>query len=137
MLPLLFALTAMPQEPAISPRGHIWQDVEDTIQPVKISHLVDEIRDGDRLVERYNYIVYEFEDKGGYVWARAYLTEANTVSFYGPFADRSRTVAVDAPQLKDRVISYFKRRFHRIDRFNDDPKAPAYETIWRWSPNGS
>lgn len=127
----------MPQELAISSQAHIGQGVEDAIQPFKISHDIDEFREGTRLLERYNYIVYEFEDEGGYMWARTYLDEADRVSIYGPFADRGRMGDVDAPQLKDAVIAYLKRRFHQIDRFTADPNAPAYETIWRSSPNGN
>ena len=110
----------------------VQQDEVDPIQPVKISHHVDEISDGDKLVERYNYIVYEFENQAGYVWARTYMDEVESVAIYGPFVGRSRTAKTDAPELEAAVVDYLKRRFNQIDRLNmDEGAANAYETIWR------
>lgn len=136
LLSMLLGATAIAQEPALAPGVRVSQDADDPIQPTKISHKVDEFRDGAELLERYNYIVYEFEDKDGYVWARTYLDEPDKVAVYGPFTDRGRTTEVAAPQFREAVLSYLKRRFHRIDRFSMDSKKPAYETIWRRSPEG-
>lgn len=116
------------------PPIQLQQDEVDAIQPFKIKHHVDEITEGGRLVERYNYVVYEFENKDGYVWARTYMDEVVKVAIYGPFANRSRSSKVAAPKLEAAVVDYLKRRFSRIDRFNADQNAgDAYETIWRRS----
>ncbi|HUE80040.1 MAG TPA: hypothetical protein VMN38_10470 [Sphingomicrobium sp.] len=134
LLSLLLASTTMSQERPAVPEIQLQQDEVDAIQPVKISHHVDEIAEGDRLVERYNYVVYEFENEAGYLWARTYLEEVEKVAIYGPFTDRTRTTKAIAPNLETAVVSYLKRRFDRIDRLNPDKNAPdAYETLWRRS----
>jgi hypothetical protein len=136
LLSFFLASTSISQErPAVS-QIQLQQDEADAIQPFKISHHVDEITEEGRLVERYNYVVYEFENNGGYVWAKTYLDEVDNIAIYGPFADRSRTSKVSAPELETAVVGYLKRRFDRIDRLNPDENAPdAYETIWRRSPS--
>jgi hypothetical protein len=134
LLSLLLAATTVSQERSTVADIQLRQDAVDTIQPVKISHHVEEFREGDKLVERYNYVVYEFQNKDAYVWARTYLDEVDKVAIYGPFTDRSRTTMVSAPSLETAVVDYLKRRFHRIDRLNPDENArDAYETIWRRS----
>ena len=109
----------------------IHDDNVDNIRLTKISHHVDEITVGDRLVERYNYVVYEFENDDGYLWARAYLEEVDKVAIYGPFTNRSQRTKAKAPDFEAAVVEYLKRRFHRIDRFNpDENSGDAYETMW-------
>ena len=51
--------------------------------------------DGDRLTQKYNYVVYHFENGGHYYWARAYLEDIDTVALFGPLDNRTtrRTVA--------------------------------------------
>jgi hypothetical protein len=131
LLSLLLALGTISQERSTVADVQIHDDNADNIQPIKISHHVDEITEGDRLLERYNYVVYEFENDDGFLWARAYLDEINKVSFYGPFTDRSQKTKANAPDFEAAVVEYLKRRFHRIDRFNPDENAgDAYETMW-------
>ena len=103
LLYLLLATTAISQEHSVVPQIQLKQDEADAIQPVKISHHVDEFTEADRLFERYNYIVYEFENKDGYLWARTYLDEVDGVAIHGPFADRRRMSMVDAPDLEAAV----------------------------------
>lgn len=103
----------------------------DKIQPVKISHHVDEIRERGRLLECYNYVVYEFENKDAYLLARTYLDEVDKVAIYGPFTDRGQTTKAGPSDLEAAAMDYLKRRFHRIERLNPDKNAPhPYETIW-------
>ncbi|WPZ04231.1 hypothetical protein T8S45_01485 [Blastomonas marina] len=133
-LSLILTIGTILQEGSTVVDVELHADNADNIQPVNISHHVDEIREGDRLVERYNYVVYEFENDDGYLWARAYLDEVDKVAIYGPFADSSRAIKVSAPSLETAVINYLKRRFACINRLSPDEYAPAgYETIWRRS----
>ncbi len=131
LLPLIFALGTMSQERSTVADVQLHDDNADKIQPVKISHHVDEIREGDRLVERYNYVDYEFENDDGYIRARAYLDEVDKVTIFGPFTNRSQNTKTSSPDFEAAVLEYLKRRFHRIDRFNPDENAgDAYKTIW-------
>ncbi len=110
------------------------RDEVDPIKPFAVLHHVDEIRDGEELVERYNYIVYEFESEEGFLTARTYLNEIDIVSIFGPFTSRDMIKSVDAPALETGAIDYFKRRFRQIDRFDPNTKSGnGYKTIWRWS----
>lgn len=131
LLSLLLALGTTSQERSTVADVQVHDDNADKIQPIKISHHVDEITEGDRLLERYNYVVYEFENDDGFLWARAYLDEIHKVSIYGPFTDRSKKTKANAPDLEAAVVEYLKRRFHRIDGFNpDENSGDAYETMW-------
>jgi hypothetical protein len=104
----------------------------DPIQPLRIFHRVEEIRDGAELRERYNYIVYEFERDGLFATGRTYLDDIDTVSIYGPYAGRGSTREVGAPAFEAAVMAYFQRRFNQIDRLSRDENSPApYVTVWR------
>lgn len=56
---------------------------------ISIEHLIDEIITDGGVDERYNFVIYHFEGKGLYCWARAYADEFRRVSVYGPFTDNS------------------------------------------------
>ena len=87
---------------------------DDAVQPTEIEHRCDEMFDGERLIQRYNYIVYHFENGGRYFWARAYLDDAGAVAMYGPFDSRAAKNPVAAGGLDDDVIAYLKRRFRKV-----------------------
>ena len=91
----------------------------DSIQPTQIEHKCEEIYFGDKLEQKYNYLVYHFEIDGAYFWARAYLDEIETVSLHGPFESRE-IVAPIAGQLDSGMIAYFRRRYERLQTFSDN-----------------
>jgi len=97
----------------------------DPARPSEIEHKCDEILDGDTLVQKYNYFVYHFERDGRYFWARTYTHEIGTVSVYGPFDGRG-TMKPLSGRLDDAMLSYFKRRFEKIDMLGSE----GYVTIW-------
>lgn len=101
---------------------------EDPIRPTVIRHQVEEIFHGAKLQERYNYIVYEFEQDGAFRWARTYLDEIRKVAIYGPFGGRDDHREVEAPDFRDAVLAYLKRRFFEIQELGDS----GYMTIWRY-----
>jgi hypothetical protein len=141
-LPLLLALmTGQPAQAAEAERSSgvstttLIRDEADRITPVRISHHVDEIIDGDKLQERYNYLVYEFERDGLTVSARTYLDEVGAVAIFGPYRGRDTTVEIRAPKLEAEVVAYLQRRFSQIDRLSKDDASPTpYVTIWRRKP---
>ncbi len=86
----------------------------DSATPTEIEHKSEEMFDGDTLVQAYNYLVYHFERNGRYFWARSYTDEIDTVSAYGPFDGRGTKNQLSG-SLDDAMLSYFKRRFTRIE----------------------
>lgn len=88
----------------------------DPIQPVKITHSVDEVIDNGALQQRYDFLDYEFERDGAIARARVYTDAIGTVSVFGPFADRRTLAAVQAPAFMDDVLAYLKRRFRRVQQ---------------------
>lgn len=104
---------------------------DDAIQPTQIDHNVEEIYDGKRLQQCYNYIRYEFEEDGAYCWARSYLSEIGKVAIYGPFASRDDLSRADSPVFREAVMAYLKRRYRKIIELSPEG---AYTTIWRRAP---
>jgi hypothetical protein len=90
----------------------------DQVKPVEIEHCCEEIFDGNRLVEKYNYFRYHFEQHGRYFWARTYKDEIAKVSIYGPF-DRRDGMKPVAGLIDDEILAYFRRRFKTLERFSD------------------
>jgi hypothetical protein len=97
----------------------------DRAKPTEIAHECAEIFDRDTLVQEYNYIVYHFDRDGRCFWARTYKEEIDTVFVYGPFDGRSTMNQLSGP-LDDVMLSYFKRRFGKIDTLGSD----GYVVIW-------
>jgi hypothetical protein len=60
----------------------------DRVLPTEIEHRCEEMFDSDRLTQKYNYVVYHFENAGHYHWARAYLEDIDTVALFGPLDNR-------------------------------------------------
>lgn len=97
----------------------------DEVSPNLIEHRCEEIREGDALHQRYNYIVYHFERDGRYFWARTYLDDVGTISIFGPFERRDAVARIRGP-LDDAILSYFKRRFKKIQAFGDKGYVPVW-----------
>lgn len=97
----------------------------DELTPTSIRHQCEEIWDGDRLQQRYNYLVYTFDAEGLHYWARAYFDEIDEVSLFGPFENEARTVQLAKPLNPD-ILDYLKRRFRSISVLG----AEGYEEIW-------
>lgn len=83
----------------------------DQIEPVAIEHLVDEVGDGDRLGQRYNFLDYHFEREGAYCRARSYTEEFGAAVLFGPFERRGSIKAVDNPTMQRDALAYLARRF--------------------------
>ncbi|NNE24096.1 MAG: hypothetical protein HKN11_15945 [Rhizobiales bacterium] len=112
--------------------GNSMSDILDTasqsdpISPVEIVHDVEDIVVDGHLEQHYNFVDYHFEKYGAYCWARTYLDEIDSVSLHGPYRDRGSEQEVSAPELRNEVIAYLKRRFSVIEAPGD--RGP--ETIW-------
>jgi len=87
---------------------------DDAVRPTEIEHRCDEMCDGNRLIQRYNYIVYHFENGGRYFWARAYLDDAGKVALYGPFGSRDAKQSLPGA-LDEDVLAYLRRRFRKVE----------------------
>jgi hypothetical protein len=96
---------------------------QDPIQPTAIEHKCEEIFDGDKLKQKYNYIVYHFDRRDGYFWARTYVDDIKTVSLYGPFESRVTMKAIRG-SLDEAVVAYLRRRFSIIQTLRNDGYAP-------------
>lgn len=113
----------------------VLQDVVDPIAPNKVTHHVDEIFEGEQLIEKYNFLVYEFVTEEGFIKARAYLDEIETVALFGPFSDKNLQERISAPALEAATIEYFRRRYRKIERFlPDSNSATGYELVWTVDP---
>lgn len=84
---------------------------DDPIEPVEIEHLVDEVWDGDRLEQRYNFLDYHFEREGAYCRARSYADDFGAAVLFGPFERRGSIKAVDNPTMQRDALAYLERRF--------------------------
>jgi hypothetical protein len=87
-------------------------DQEDPILPVRITHKSEQIWNGDRLEQDYNYIMYEFETEQHRYHARTYLNNVRTVAVYGPFEKGdARLAPVEGIEIDRRVLAYLRRRY--------------------------
>jgi len=91
-------------------------DEHDPITPSQIEHSVDEVWDGERLEERYNYLDYHFEEPGAYVRARAYFDDPRTATLFGPFERRGSITRVTSHSMLDAALVYLKRRYPNVER---------------------
>ena len=89
------------------------------------SHRCEEVFDGDQLTQRYNYVVYHFENGGHCYWARAYLEDIDTAALFGPFDDRITRRPAASPMDAD-VLAYLQRRFQEIQTLGDE----GYKVTW-------
>jgi len=88
----------------------------DPITPSQIEHSVDEVWDGERLEERYNYLDYHFEEPGAYVRARVYFDDAQTATLFGPFEKRGSIARVTSHSMLDAALVYLQRRYPNVQR---------------------
>ena len=100
-------------------------EAADPILPRSIVHRYDEVWDGDRLMNVYNYFDYEFEI-GAYLYkARAYLDDMSTVSIVGPVqAERELSDESFNSEIDQRVLAYLRRRFRYIERLTPTGYVP-------------
>ena len=103
------------------------RDEADLITPSRIIHSVDEIRDGDELIQYYNYLIYHFDDGTAHVVARTYLDEVYKVAVYEPTSEPNGNTVVAAPELEAAVVAFLKRRFPVIEEFTT---KGGYTQIW-------
>jgi|SRR5215472_11922418 len=97
---------------------------QDPVGPTAIEHRCEEVFSGDRLEQRYNYIVYHFDSDSGYFWARTYLDDATTVSLFGPFENRTTMKPIDG-LFDEAVLAYLKRRFRNVQTQIGGQYAPV------------
>lgn len=99
---------------------------DDPISPSMIRHEVDEIAPEGVVEMIYNFLTYEFERDGAVCTAKAYLDSIGEVAIFGPFASRDGLRPSDAPEFKDDVLAYLKRRFGAIEELGEE----RYHRIW-------
>lgn len=88
----------------------------DPIEPVQIEHSVDEVWDGDRLEQRYNFLDYHFERDCAYCRARSYVDDFQVVTLFGVFDARGSILKTSNPGFERDVILYLERRFPNVRR---------------------
>jgi len=98
----------------------------DPISPVRIVHNCEQLWDGKKLMQCYNYIEYDFETEAHRYRARSYLGKNASVAIYGPFhkSEDGGTV-VAGIEIDSRVLSYLRRRFAKIEKLG----TSGYTTI--------
>lgn len=98
----------------------------DSINPVRIVHNCEELWEGKKLIQCYNYIEYEFETEVHRYRARSYLQKNASVAIYGPFnKDEDGRAVVASVEIDSRVLSYLRRRFAKIEKLGKS----GYTTI--------
>ena len=100
--------------------------VNDAICPMAIRHEVNETNADGQLLHRYNYLEYEFEKDGLFCRARSYVEAIGDVAIFGPFAGREDLRPAIAPEFRDNVLDYLKRRFDHITELGEE----GYVTVW-------
>lgn len=100
--------------------------IGDAIHPMSIRHEVDEIVADGELLQRYNYIEYEFKKDGAFCRARSYVDSIGKVAVFGPFISRDDLRPVTAEDFGNSVLDYLKRRFNLIESLGEE----GYVTIW-------
>jgi len=96
---------------------------QDLVHPIAIEHKCEEIFDGDKLEQKYNYIIYHFDCGGAYFWARTYLDDIETVSLHGPFESRATMKPINC-SFDEAALTYLRRRFQNIQTLRNGGYAP-------------
>lgn len=86
----------------------------DRVLPTGIEHRCEEMFDGDRLTQKYNDVVYHFENGGHYHWACAHLKDIDT-ALPGPLDNHTRRpvagpMGADALTMKDTQVIWSRER---------------------------
>lgn len=124
---IISSRTSLPPRDGGAPELDVNLVRDDPILPYKIHHQAEQLFEAQKLQESYNWIDYHFERDGAYCRARTYLLTIGEVAIFGPFAGPDNLQPVDAPELREAVVAYLKRRFNTITEL----KEQGYETIWR------
>jgi hypothetical protein len=98
------------------PQAGVGLHVTDHIEPTQIEHTIDEIWDGGRLEQRYNYLDYRFERGSAHCRARSYADDFGEVTLFGPFHGPDGIRKISDPALERDVIAYLGRRFLKVSR---------------------
>jgi hypothetical protein len=96
--------------------SEVSERVADPIVPTQIEHSVDEVWDGDRLEQRYNYVDYHFERDGAHCRARSYADDFGEVTLFGLFHGPDGTRTTSDPSLERDVRAYLGKRFLKVSR---------------------
>ena len=123
-------MAAEPEQQAAVPHGFF---EEDDIHPRAITHDCQEIYDSGKLLQRYNFLMYEFLVDGLVYRGRTYLDEIRKVSIFGPYEGPQSTRELPDHLIDERILAYFKRRYPRIDRYET---GTHYRQIWPIEPAG-
>ena len=107
----------------------------DPIRPVEIEHAIDEVYDGDKLEQRYNFLDYHFERDEAYCRARSYADDFQTVTLFGPFENKGSIQKVSRPDLERDVLRYLQRRFRNVKPTPEDTavtneEKAAADQVW-------
>ena len=98
---------------------------EDPILPMRITHNSEQIWNGNKLEQNYNYLVYEFETEQHRYRARAYLDEIHAVALYGPFEkDAANPTPLEGIEIDQRVLAYLRRRYTEISKLGPSGYVP-------------
>ena len=89
-------------------------DDSDPIAPTQIEHSIDEVWNGGRLEQRYNFLDYHFDEPGCYLRARVYLDDPQTATLFGPFDGRNSVAKVVSPATEQAVLTYLRRRYVEV-----------------------
>jgi hypothetical protein len=87
----------------------------DVLEPVKITHSIEQIVSHGVVEIEYNFLTYYFQTDTFEFRAKASLYEPDTVWLYGPFVLGS-DYAKPAPQtpLDPRVVDYLSKRYEVV-----------------------
>jgi hypothetical protein len=88
----------------------------DPIEPIRIEHAVDEVWEGEQLLQRYNFLDYYFERDGAHCRARAYADDFQDAALFGPSDSQGGIRNIVAPDFERDVLLYLQRRFPTISR---------------------
>jgi hypothetical protein len=108
------------EELKVVSQGFIDPQPIDPISPVSIVHKVDDIIIDGVLEQSYNFLTYTFEGDGVRIEARTYLDAIHKATLYPPIAwpvGLGGIEFIEAPDLREAVIGYLRRRFRVIEGF--------------------
>jgi hypothetical protein len=88
----------------------------DPIEPTRIEHAVDDVWEGEQLLQRYNFLDYHFEHEGAYCRARSYADDFRDATLFGPFDGPGSIRKIIALDFERDVLKYLQRRFRKISR---------------------
>lgn len=114
-------------QPGERPSSTVVFDTRDEQPPYLITHNRDQLREGDAVVQNYNFIDYWFGEPAAPIRARFYLDERGKVGVIFPgSADGPLSLAQARERMPANVLCYLQRRFDRIEVLATE----GYELLW-------